>query len=190
MKALLLLSGGYDSAVAGYIIQKKGLEIIAVHFSYEPLTDNSPELKSRKISEMLKFKKFISINISKECETIADKCRRDLYFVLAKRLMLRKAAETAKKEGCEFLITGEALGQVGSQTLSNLRTITEVSKIPVLRPLLAYDKEAIIRLARQIGTYEVSSGPEVCDILGPKHPATRSKIEDARKEELKLKSQD
>jgi len=186
MKGILLLSGGYDSAVAGFLMQKKGLEIIAVHFSYEPLTDNSPEKKAREISEILKFKKLIVINISKECEKIADKCRRDLYFVLSKRLMLRKAAEIAKKENCNFLITGEALGQVGSQTLQNLRAITESSVIPVLRPLLTYDKEKIINIARRIGTYEVSSGPEVCDILGPKHPATRSKIEDVKKEELKL----
>ncbi len=186
MKALLLLSGGYDSPVAGHIMQKKGLEIVAVHFSYEPFTDNSPEIKSRKISEILKFNKFISINISKECEEIAAKCKRELYFILAKRLMLKKATEVAESENCSFLITGESLGQVGSQTLTNLRSITEAIKIPVLRPLLAYDKEQIIKIAREIGTYETSSGPEVCDVLGPKHPATRSKIEEVLKEEIKL----
>src|SRR3989344_5260168 len=109
MKALLLISGGFDSPVAGYLMQQKGLEIIAVHFSYEPLTDNGPEIKSRKAAEVLGFKKFIVVNIAKECEQIAKNCDHRLYFVLTKRLMLKKAEEIAKKENCKFLITGENL---------------------------------------------------------------------------------
>ncbi len=186
MKGLLLISGGFDSPVAGYLMQQKGVEIIAVHFSYEPLTDNSPEIKSRKVSEILGFKKVIVVNISKECEQIAKVCNHRLYFVLTKRLMLKKAEEIAKKEGCNFLITGENLAQVSSQTLSNLRSITEAVKMQVLRPLLTYDKTEIINLAIKIGTYEISKGPEVCDILGPKHPATRSDLEEVKREEQKL----
>ncbi len=186
MKGLLLISGGFDSPVSGYLMQQKGVEIIAVHFSYEPFTDNSPEIKSREASKLLGFKKFISVNISKECEEIAKKCNHRLYFVLTKRLMLKKAEEIAKKENCEFLITGENLAQVSSQTLTNLRSITNAVKIKVIRPLLTYDKEEIIKIAREIGTYEISKGPEVCDILGPKYPATSSDLNEILLEEQKI----
>lgn len=186
MKGLLLISGGFDSPVAGYLMQQKRVEIIAVHFSYEPFTDNGPEIKSRKASELLGFKKFVVVNIGKECEQIAKNCNHKFYFVLTKRLMLRKAEEIAKREKCDFLITGENLAQVSSQTLLNLKSITDAVKIPILRPLLTYEKNEIIKLAMKIGTYEISKGPEVCDVLGPKHPATRSNLEDIRIEEGKL----
>ena len=100
--------------------------------------------------------------------------------------MIKKAEEIAKKEGCDFIITGESLGQVGSQTLSNLKTITSASKMTILRPLLAYDKQEILKLARNIGTYDISTGPEVCDMLGPKNPLTKSDIADILNEESKL----
>ncbi len=186
MKAILLISGGFDSPVAGYLMQQKGVEIIAVHFSYEPFTDNGPELKSRKAAEHLKFKKFISINIGKEVQEIASKCEHRFYYVLSKRLMMKKAEEIAKKEGAEFLITGECLGQVGSQTLTNLRSITDAVKMQILRPLISYDKEEIIKIARKISTYEICIGPEVCDCLGPKNPATRSDVAEIKLQEEKL----
>jgi len=186
MKGLLLISGGFDSPVAGYIIQKEGVEIIAVHFSYEPFTDNGPEIKSKKTSEMLKFKKFIVINIGQECSDIAKKCNHRLYFILTKRLMIKHAEKIAKQEGCEFLITGENLSQVSSQTLQNMNTITEATKMKIIRPLLTYEKVEILKLAREIGTHDISIGPEVCDALGPKYPATTSSIEEIRKEEDKL----
>jgi len=185
MKGLLLISGGFDSPVAGYIMQKQDIEIIALHFSYEPFTDNGPEIKSRKASEILGFKKFIVINISKECELIAKKCEHKYYFILTKRLMIKKATEIAKKEDCYFLITGENLGQVGSQTLTNLNSITLATDMKILRPLLTYDKNEIIKIARNIFTYDVSVGPEVCDVLGPRNPATKSEIEDIEYEETK-----
>ncbi|MBS3167892.1 7-cyano-7-deazaguanine synthase [Candidatus Woesearchaeota archaeon] len=184
---ILLISGGFDSAVSGYLMQKQGIEIIAIHFSYEPFTDNSPELKSKAASDHLNFKKFISINIGKEVESIAKNCKHKYYFVLSKRLMLKKAEEIAKKENADFIITGESLAQVGSQTLSNLNSITNATKIQILRPLLTYDKEEIIKIAREIGTYDICIGPEVCDCLGPKHPATRTNIQEILIEEQKLK---
>ncbi len=186
MKGLLLISGGFDSPVAGHIMQQQGIEIIALHFSYEPFTDNGPEIKSRKASEKLNFKKFITINISKECEQIANNCEHRYYFVLSKRLMIKKATEIAKKENCDFIITGECLGQVGSQTLTNLRSITAATDMKIIRPLLTYDKNEIIKIAREIETYDISIGPEVCDVLGPKNPATKTDINDILEEEKKL----
>src|SRR3989344_6079113 len=170
MKGLLLISGGFDSAVAGYLMQQKGVEVHAVHFSYEPFTDNSPEIKSKATSDLLNFKSFTVINIKKEVEEIAKKCNHRLYFILSKRLMMKKAEELAKKLGCEFLISGESLAQVSSQTLTNLNSITDAVKMQILRPLLTYEKTEILSLARKIGTNDISIGPEVCDILGPKNP--------------------
>jgi len=187
-KTLLLLSGGFDSAVAGWMMQKKGFQILAVHFSFEPLTDNSPEVKSRKIAEHLGIKKFFAVNISKEIKDIADKCNRKYYFVMMKRIMFRKAEEIAKKEGCQSLLTGENLGQVSSQTLENLLAIDSSVKIPVLRPLIAMDKSEIIKLAEKIGTFEMSKGKEMCDVLGPEHPSTQARLETVLEEEKKLKA--
>ena len=186
MKGLLLISGGFDSAVAGYLMWQKGVEVHAIHFSYEPFTDNGPEIKSKAASDLLKFKSFTVINISKEVEEIAKKCNHRFYFILSKRLMIKKAEKLAKKLNCDFLITGESLGQVGSQTLTNLQSITNATKMKILRPLLTYDKEEILKVARKINTYEVSKGPEVCDCLGPKHPVTHSNVEEVIEEEKKL----
>ncbi len=186
MKAMLLISGGFDSPVAGYLIKEKNVEIIPIHFSYEPFTDNGPEIKAMTASKILGFKKPIVINISKECGKIAKECKHKLYFILTKRLMMKLAEKEAKKLKCDFLITGENLSQVSSQTLMNLNAITKAVKIQILRPLLTYDKEEIIKIARKIGTYEVSIGPEVCDVLGPKHPATTCNLEEIENEEIKL----
>lgn len=184
-KALLLISGGIDSPVAGYLL-KKELKIDAVHFSIEPFTDNSPEKKSRKLAELLGLKRFIVINVSDEFSEIVKECNHRLYFVLSKRLMLRIAEELAKKHGYDYIITGESIGQVSSQTLANLSVIDKAVKIPVLRPLLGYDKNEIIRIAEEIGSFELSKGPEVCDKLGPRHPSTNASLGSVLKEEEKL----
>ncbi len=186
MKGILLISGGFDSPVAGYLMKEKGVEIVPIHFSYEPFTDNGPELKAREACKLLGFNNLIIVNIGKECERIAKKCNNRLYFVLTKRLMLSLAEKEAEKHGCDFLITGENLGQVSSQTIKNLYAITKAVKIQVLRPLLTYDKIEIIKIAKKIGTYDVSIGPEACDVLGPKHPATICRLEDVENEEAKL----
>ncbi len=185
-KALLLLSGGFDSAVAGYLMKKRGLDIVAVHFSNEPFTDNAPEIKARKLAEHLGFNKIIVVNMSNVFSEIAKNCIHRYYFVLIKRAMYKTSNEIAKSEDCSFIISGECLAQVSSQTLKNLEVISEASSLEILRPLLTFDKEEIISVARDIGTYDLSVGPEVCDVLGPKHPATRSSVEKIRKEEEKL----
>ncbi len=185
-KALLLLSGGIDSPVAGWMMKRKGYDIAAIHFSYEPLTDGLPEEKSRKIAEILGIKKFIKVNISKQLKEISEKTERKYYFVLQKRLMLKIAEKVAKKLGCNYLLTGESLGQVSSQTLQNLAVIDQATKMAVLRPLICFDKDEIVQKAREIGTFEISAGKEYCDVLGPEKPSTRARIEIILEEEIKM----
>ena len=186
MKAVLLLSGGIDSPVAGWVMKQKGLEITPVHFANYPFTEKEPEEKSQRIVETLGFGKLIVNDLGKEFSRIASLCNHRYYFVLSKRLMLREAEKTAKALGAKFLVTGENLGQVSSQTLKNLAVITKAVKTPVLRPLLAFEKQEIIDLAKKIGTYEISSGKEHCDALGPKHPSTGVSEEKVLAEEQKL----
>lgn len=187
MKGLLLLSGGIDSPVAGYLMKKLGLELEAVHFSIEPFTDDTPEKKSKKTSEIIGIEKMHVINLSDEFKRIVDNCTHKYYFVLSKREMLRQAEKLAKERECKFLVTGENLAQVSSQTLSNLVTIDRAVSIPVFRPLLGFDKVEIVKIAEQIGTFETSKGPEFCDVLGPKKPATKSNEEIILEEEAKIK---
>ncbi len=185
MKALALLSGGFDSPVAIYLM-KKQLEIDALHFSLEPFTNNTPEKKSIELAEKLGIKSLYVINHSKEHEEIVNKCDHKYYYIISRRLMYKVAEESAKKLNCNYLLDGCNLGQVSSQTLSNLSVISRAVNIPILRPLLCYDKDQIIKLARKIDTYEISKGPEMCNVLGPKHPATRSNLEIIEKEESRL----
>jgi thiamine biosynthesis protein ThiI len=185
-KALLLLSGGIDSPVAGWTMKRKGIEVVAVHFSAEPISDRQPEGKSRKLAKKLGFGRLFVVNISRLLKEISEKCEKKYYFVISKRVMMRIAEKIAKKEGCSFLITGENLGQVSSQTIQNLAVIDQAVEMPVIRPLIAMDKQEIIDLAKKIGSYKISEGREVCDALGPEHPSTRAKLEDVLREEGKL----
>ncbi len=185
MKALLLLSGGLDSPVAGYLMQQQGYTVDAIHFSLEPITDDGPEKKSLACAKKLKLKKVYTANIAKAAAIIAKEAEHKYYFVLTKRLMLHAAQTFAQQKGYDALITGESLGQVSSQTLANLKAITHDAKMPILRPLLTRDKLEIIKIAKAIDTYDVATGPEVCDALGPKSPATKAKVATIIREEEK-----
>ncbi|MCD6547057.1 MAG: 7-cyano-7-deazaguanine synthase [Nanoarchaeota archaeon] len=172
MNGLLLLSGGIDSPVAGYLMKKRGFKIKAVYFHNE-FAGNEPLDKAKRLAKKLRIKLTI-VDITDILKQIAEKCDKRFYFILMKRVMYRLAEAIAKKEKCSFLITGENLGQVSSQTLQNLYVINKSVSIPVLRPLIAYDKMEIVKLAEEIGTFDISKGPEMCDILGPKHAATQA----------------
>ena len=185
-KALLLLSGGIDSPVAGHLMAGRGLDVLAVHFSLEPITDDAAAVKSRKLAEKLGLSRLFVVTVGAAFAEIANACDRRLYFVISKRLMVRIAEGIAQREGCGYLITGESLGQVSSQTLQNLRAIDAASTMVVLRPLIGFDKEETVRVAREIGTYEISEGPEICDLLGPAHPATRASLQQVLAEEANL----
>jgi len=188
-KVLLLLSGGIDSPVAGKILLDNDFEVIALHFSLEPFTDDSAKRKSIVIARKLGIKRVFAIKCGNEHAKIVEACKHKYYYIISRRMMLRIAEIIAKQENCRFICTGDNLGQVGSQTLENLDVISRAIEMQILRPLLTNDKIETIQLAKEFGTYEISIGPEMCSVLGPKHPATKSRIEVIEEEEEKVDMQ-
>ena len=185
-RAILLLSGGFDSPVAGHLMARQGFDVVAAHFSLEPITDDGSAVKSRKLVGILGIPTLYVVRVGEAFAEVAHACRRRFYFVLTKRLMVRLGDAIADREVADVLLTGENLGQVSSQTLMNLRAIDAAARHPVLRPLIGMDKQEIMDRAKAIGTYEVSVGPEICDLLGPPRPATAARLEQILEEETKL----
>ncbi|HVL48622.1 MAG TPA: hypothetical protein VM889_08710 [Candidatus Thermoplasmatota archaeon] len=185
-KALLLLSGGFDSPVAGLVAKEQGLDLEAIHFGLEPFTDRSPEEKALALASKLGVARVHVVEAGVPFSEIASQGSRRLYFVLSKRMMARVASKLAAREGCGWLLTGENLGQVSSQTLANLALIDRAASVPVLRPLLGYDKRDIIEEAHRAGTFEISKGPEMCDVLGPDDPATAAREDEVAAAEARL----
>ena len=184
-KVLLLLSGGFDSAVS-YALMRNDLDIITVHFDSSSLTGDSALKKVNNLKNILSINKLIIVPFGNVQIEVSKKCRHDLYYVITRRIMYRIAEDIAVKEKCSFLLTGENLAQVASQTLSNMSVIKGAVNIEILRPLLCNDKVETINLARDMGIFEICSGPELCSFLGPKHPATRSDLNLVLKEEKKV----
>ena len=188
-KALLLLSGGIDSPVAGYLIMKRGAVVEGLHFHSFPFTSERAKEKvidlGRKLAEFSgKFRiHFISLTeIQKELKLKVDP---DLNITILRRFMYRIAEAIAKKEQSLAIVTGESLGQVASQTLESLYTINSVTSLPILRPLCGMDKENIITIAKDIDTYETSIQPyeDCCTIFLPGHPETKPRVEQALRAE-------
>lgn len=171
--AIALISGGMDSPVAIHLLQKQ-LKIIAVHFHQQPLTDEQEVEKVKTLVRLLGLKKLYLVPFTPVLKELVTKCRQKDYFIISKIAMMKAAEIIAREEGAFYLITGENLGQVSSQTLSNMTSITKHISMEILRPLLTFDKQQTMQLAKKIGTYAVSEGPEMCCLLGPKHPATSS----------------
>ena len=185
-KGILLLSGGFDSPVAGHLMAAQGLEIVAAHFSLEPITDDGAARKARTLCGILGIGSLYVVRVGEAFAEVAHSTNRRFYFVLTKRLMVRLADAIGDREGAEVLVTGENLGQVSSQTLASLRAIDAVARRPILRPLIGFDKQEIVDRAKSIGTYEVSKGPEICDLLGPPRPSTHARSDQILFEEAKL----
>lgn len=189
-KAALLISGGIDSPVAGYMMAKRGLVLNAIHFAAPPYTSKRAEMKVRSLAQIVSRYsgriKFMIVPFTEIQECIKDNCPEELFTVIMRRMMMRVAVRLAQKDDCKALITGESLGQVASQTLDAIACTEAASDIPVFRPLIGMDKEEIIKIARKIDTFETSLLPyeDCCTVFTPKHPRTRptiSLIEEAEK---------
>ncbi|MDR3364477.1 MAG: tRNA 4-thiouridine(8) synthase ThiI [Clostridiales Family XIII bacterium] len=181
-KGLVLLSGGIDSPVAAWYMAKRGMAIEAVHFHSYPYTSKRAEEKAAELADTLasycgRVKVHI-LNLLPAQEALAEVCPENEMTILVRRFMMRIASRVAEREGCGFLVTGENLGQVASQTAEGIAVTDRASSFPVLRPLIALDKIDIIERARDIGTYEISILPyeDCCTVFLPKHPATRPAI--------------
>ncbi|MBP3283902.1 MAG: tRNA 4-thiouridine(8) synthase ThiI [Clostridia bacterium] len=191
-KALLLVSGGIDSPVAGYMLARRGVEIDALHFFSPPYTGPKAREKVIDLCKILAgYCKKVNLYIANFTEpqlAIRDNCPADQMVLLMRRIMMRVAERVAAAKGCDALLTGENIGQVASQTMKSIVATNDVCSIPVFRPLIGLDKNDIIDIAKKIGTYETSILPyeDCCTIFVPKHPETQPKIEKLKKSEEHL----
>ena len=191
-KACLLLSGGIDSPVAGWMIAKRGVHINAVHFHSYPYTSDRAKEKvldlARILSESCCGIRVHIVPFTKIQMEIHEKCPEEYTTLIMRRFMMRIAEKVARQENSEALITGESVGQVASQTMTALGTTDMVVDMPVFRPLIGFDKEEIIAVSEKIGTFETSSLPyeDCCTVFTPRHPATHPKMEKILEGESKL----
>lgn len=188
-KAMLLLSGGIDSPVAGWLVGKRGVMIEAVHFHSYPFTSERAKEKVLDLAKILsiycgEFKLF-SINLLPIQKEINEKCPEEEMTILSRRFMMKIAERVALKTNCNALVTGESIGQVASQTINSLQVTNAAVDMPVFRPLIAMDKVDIIELAQKIGTFETSILPfeDCCTVFLPKHPVTKPSLEKILKSE-------
>ena len=191
-KCMLLLSGGIDSPVAGYMVAKRGVRIDAVYFNAPPYTSERALQKvidlAREISVYTGPIRLHNINFTEIQLYIYEQCPHDELTIIMRRYMMRIAERLAMENECLGLITGESIGQVASQTLAALAVTNEVCTLPVFRPLIGFDKEEIVRVSKKIGTYETSILPyeDCCTIFVAKHPVTKPRAEVIRKHEHNL----
>ena len=191
-KAMLLLSGGRDSPVAGYMIAKRGVRIEAVYFHAPPYTSERAKEKvvelARLVSRYSGPIKLHVINFTDIQLYIYEKCPHDELTIIMRRYMMRIAEKLAEKDDCIGLITGESIGQVASQTMFSLRVTDEVCELPVYRPVIGFDKQEIVDLAEKIGTFETSILPyeDCCTIFVAKHPVTKPNLKSIVRSERHL----
>jgi len=191
-KGLLLLSGGIDSPVAGFMMAKRGVEVDAIHFHSYPFTSQRAEEKVMDLAKIVSMytgpMKIYSINLLNIQKEINENCPEDEMTILSRRFMMRIAEEISKKNGYQILVTGENLGQVASQTIYSVDVINRSVEMPILRPLIGMDKVDIIYMSKEIETYETSIKPfeDCCSVFLPKHPVTRPKLEDIQQSEQAL----
>lgn len=191
MKLVSLISGGIDSPVATHMMLKLGSEVAALHFDNRPFTDDGQYNKTKDIIHHLERLNNIEIKtwvvlLRESHIAFARHCKRNLHCVLCRRMMLRIAQKVAEMEGASALLTGESLGQVASQTLGNIRTESQAASMPILRPLIGLDKLEIEGIAKDIGTYGISTQPGMCCTIVPKRPSTNSRLDVVLEEERKL----
>ena len=182
-KAAVLMSGGIDSPVAAFMMAKRGLQLEAVHFAAPPYTSVKAEMKVKElVKKVTEYSGRILLAIvpfTEIQEKIKDECPEDLFTLIMRRLMMEIATRICTENDCRALITGESLGQVASQTLHALAVTDEASYLPVFRPCIGMDKHEIIKIAREIDTFETSILPyeDCCTVFTPKHPRTRPTVD-------------
>lgn len=191
-KALLLLSGGIDSPVAGYMIAKRGVQIDAVHFESFPYTSERAREKVLELARLVaQYAGSINVHIVSLThiqEELVKNCEEDYFTLLLRRYMMAIADRIAKKNGCGALITGESLGQVASQTMQAIGVTNPMTTLPVFRPCIGMDKEEIVQVARKIGTFETSIQPyeDCCTVFTPKHPKTKPELSKVEEQQVRL----
>ena len=191
-RAMCLLSGGIDSPVAAYMIGKRGVEIESVHFFSYPYTSQLAKDKVVELGRLVtKYTGRMTINVvsfTEIQEAIRDNCPEEFFTLIMRRFMMEISARIAKHDGCGALITGENLGQVASQTMEAMTVTGAVVDIPIFMPLIGFDKEEIVTIARKIGTMETSILPyeDCCTVFTPKHPKTKPTIGQLLEAEKKL----
>lgn len=185
-RATMMLSGGIDSPVATYLAMKRGVKIDMIHFYSPPYTGEQALNKAKQLTSVLaKYSgniQFIQVPFTEIQETIKEKVPEGYLMTIQRRMMLRIAAEITKNRHCTGVFTGEALGQVASQTLESMLAINDVTNMPVLRPLVSMDKTEIIKISKQIGTYDLSIMPfeDCCTIFTPPAPKTKPNLQRSR----------
>lgn len=191
-KAMLLLSGGIDSPVAGYMVAKRGVELEATYFHAPPYTSERAKQKVIDLAKLVaKYSGPITLNVVNFTDiqlAIYEKCPHDELTIIMRRYMMRIAEELGKESGCLGLVTGESIGQVASQTMHSLYCTNEVCTMPVFRPVIGFDKQEIVDISLKINTYETSIQPyeDCCTIFVAKHPVTKPNIQMIKKSEKKL----
>ncbi len=195
-KCALMLSGGIDSPVAGYMISKRGVDLIGVHFHSYPYTSERAREKVIKLAEILsdytgRIELFV-VPFTDIQLLINEKAQNDMLVLLMRRYMMRITERLAELNGAKAIVTGESLGQVASQTIESMNVTNDVVSMPVFRPLIGMDKEEITKISRKIGTFETSVLPyeDCCTVFVPKHPKTKPHLDEIRNEELKLEGID
>lgn len=183
-KALLMLSGGIDSPVAGYMMAKRGLIVDCIHYVSPPYTSDRARLKVEKLcEEMTEYCgdiRFFCVPFTEIQEKLRDSCPEEFFTVIMRRMMVKIANKICAREGYGAIITGESLAQVASQTLAAIECTNEAAKYPVFRPVIGMDKIEITEISRKIGTFETSIMPyeDCCTVFTPKHPRTKPKLDE------------
>ncbi len=191
-RGLLLLSGGIDSPVAGYMMARRGLALDALYFESMPYTSDRAREKVASLAKILTEYcgpiRMHVISLTKIQEAIRDNCEEDYFTLLLRRYMMRLSCRMAEQCGASALITGESLGQVASQTMAAITVTEAAADRPIFRPLIGMDKEDIVRISRQIGTFETSILPyeDCCTVFTPRHPKTQPVLEKVEAQEAKI----
>ena len=191
-KGLLLLSGGIDSPVAGWMMAKRGVRLEAVYFESMPYTSEQARQKVLDLAALVaRWSGSMMVHVVSLThiqEELVRTCNEEYFTLLLRRYMMQIANMVAKKQECQALITGESLGQVASQTMHALNVTNDMAEYPVFRPVIGMDKDEIVQIARYIGTFDTSILPyeDCCTVFTPKHPKTRPVLEKVLEEERKL----